>query len=291
MARSGQEHVLGGYHAADPLPSLRHRASHRAVCDLGIGCLVFRLLSPIPPSRSYPQSHPLGGVEGPRIPRALYRLEVFGNLSRFRGEGRSAPVYLATTLKDLNHLKLCPELQIEEVLCIHAFARDVYSTIFDQVAPDVAEPRSPSDSPGSSPDPCKPTTAMPSPTSGRQHFMSISLLPQVSELYAKSGSRRPIFRAQAHNPPRTSRACETAIPRVSNPKRESRRIDDVVRSRFHKTRRGYWYSEPDAAQDTRDKTPFVTHRTGLPPLAWNAGGCNFSWVSSPKGLFETQGDI
>ena len=131
-------------------------------------------------SGSYPQSHPLGGVEGPRIHRALYRLEVFCNLSRFRGEGRSAPVYLATTLKDLNHLKLCPELQIEEVLCIHAFARDVYSNIFDQVARDLVEPRNPSDPHGSSLDPCKPTydlpiskwtrpvhAAMPSPTSGR----------------------------------------------------------------------------------------------------------------------------
>ena len=118
-------------------------------------------------SGSYPQSHPLGGVEGPRIHRALYRLEVFCNLSRFRGEGRSAPVYLATTLKHLNRLNLCPALQIEEVLCIHPFARDVYSTILEQVAPDVAEPRSPSDPPGSSPDPCKPTAAMPSPTSGR----------------------------------------------------------------------------------------------------------------------------
>ncbi len=45
-------------------------------------------------------------------------------------------------------------------------------------------------------------------------------------------------------------------------------MDDAVRSSVQETRRGFWYSEEDAAQDWRDKTPFVTDTPDRPPLAW-----------------------
>ena len=45
-------------------------------------------------------------------------------------------------------------------------------------------------------------------------------------------------------------------------------IDDAVRFTVQQTRRGGWYSEEDAAQDRRVKTPFVIDRPDMPPLAW-----------------------
>lgn len=45
-------------------------------------------------------------------------------------------------------------------------------------------------------------------------------------------------------------------------------IDDAVDDGPQATRREEWYSEEDAAQDRRDKTPFGTDTPDLPPLAW-----------------------
>ena len=88
-------------------------------------------------------SYPLSGTERRRIQRALYNLQVFCNLCGSRGEGRSAPVFIRTPLDRLRVLCLLPAWQIEEVLCIDSFARDVYGAAFYQVAWDLDEERNP----------------------------------------------------------------------------------------------------------------------------------------------------
>ncbi len=45
-------------------------------------------------------------------------------------------------------------------------------------------------------------------------------------------------------------------------------IDEAVRDLNQEIRRERWYSEHDAAQDRREKTPFVKDTPDLPPLAW-----------------------
>jgi hypothetical protein len=46
-------------------------------------------------------------------------------------------------------------------------------------------------------------------------------------------------------------------------------IDDIIiSSDYQETRRQLWYSEHDAAQDRKEKTPFDKDSLDLPPLAW-----------------------
>jgi hypothetical protein len=92
---------------------------------------------------SSPTSYPLSGTERRRIQRALYNLQVFCNLCGSRGEGRSAPVFIGDPVDRLCVLCLLPAWQIEEILCIDSFARDVYGAAFYQVAWDLNEKRNP----------------------------------------------------------------------------------------------------------------------------------------------------
>ena len=92
---------------------------------------------------SSPKTHPLSSTERQRIQRALYRLQVFCNLCGSRGKGHSAPVYIENPVDRLRVLSLFPAWQIEEILCIHEFAKDICGGIFYQVAWDLDELRNP----------------------------------------------------------------------------------------------------------------------------------------------------
>lgn len=92
---------------------------------------------------SSPETSPLSGIERRRIQRALYRYEVFCNVCGSRGEGRSAPRYIREHAQRLRILSLFPAWQIEDILCIHEFGKDIYGGIFDQVAWDLDEERNP----------------------------------------------------------------------------------------------------------------------------------------------------
>ena len=113
-------------------------------------------------SGTSPQSHPQSEVERRRIQRALYRLEVFCNLCGFRGEGRSAPVYIGTSIERLYVLNIFPAWQIEEILCVHAFAQHSYSVIFEQIDWDLDGPRQPGHI-------SVQDLSLPSPPTGRKH--------------------------------------------------------------------------------------------------------------------------
>jgi hypothetical protein len=90
---------------------------------------------------SSPESHPLSDTERRRIQRALYRMQVFCNVCGSRGRGRSAGPHIGTPLDRIRILCLYPAWQIEEVLCIHEFAKEVYGGVFDRVAWDLNERR------------------------------------------------------------------------------------------------------------------------------------------------------
>lgn len=92
---------------------------------------------------SSPTSDPLSGTERRRIQRGLYNLQVFCNLCGSRGEGRSVPVFIRDPVDRLRILCLLPAWQIEEILCVDSFARDVYGAAFYQVAWDLDEERNP----------------------------------------------------------------------------------------------------------------------------------------------------
>lgn len=92
---------------------------------------------------SSPETHSLSSTERQRIQRALYRLQVFCNLCGSRGKGHSAPVYIENPVDRLRVLSLFPAWQIEEILCIHEFAKDICGGIFYQVAWDLDELRNP----------------------------------------------------------------------------------------------------------------------------------------------------
>jgi hypothetical protein len=67
----------------------------------------------------------------------LYRYRIYCNLCGSRGEGRSSPRRLEEPLEGLRILSLFPAWQIEEVLCIHKFGKDIYGGVFHHVTDDL----------------------------------------------------------------------------------------------------------------------------------------------------------
>ncbi|KAH6847594.1 hypothetical protein B0I37DRAFT_375424 [Chaetomium sp. MPI-CAGE-AT-0009] len=94
-------------------------------------------------SSSPENRYPLSGTERRRVQRALYRLQIYCNVCGSRGEGGSAPPHIGDCIDRLRILGLFPAWQIEEVLCIHEFAKDIYGGVFYQVAWDLDEARNP----------------------------------------------------------------------------------------------------------------------------------------------------
>lgn len=98
------------------------------------------------------EEDPLSDTERRRIQRGFYRFQVFCNVCGFRGKGQSAEECIGgwESVDCLRVLSLFPAWQIEEILCVHAFVKDVYGGVFDQVAWDLDEERNPRyrDAPG-----------------------------------------------------------------------------------------------------------------------------------------------
>jgi hypothetical protein len=92
---------------------------------------------------SSPEKWPLSGTERRRIQRALYHYQIYCNVCGSRGEGRSSQHHIEQPLQCLRVLSVFPGWQVEEVLCIHEFAKDTYGGVFDRVAWDLDEIRNP----------------------------------------------------------------------------------------------------------------------------------------------------
>lgn len=90
---------------------------------------------------SSPEAKPLSQTERRRIQRGLYHLEIVCNVCGSKGEGRSKPDRIEGNVARLKVLALFPGWQVEELLCVHAFAQDKYSSVFHQVAWDLNEER------------------------------------------------------------------------------------------------------------------------------------------------------
>ncbi|KAH6842373.1 hypothetical protein B0I37DRAFT_381771 [Chaetomium sp. MPI-CAGE-AT-0009] len=200
---------------------------------------------------SSPASYPLSGAERRRIQRALYHFQVFCNLCGSRGEGRSTPVHIRDPVDRLRILCLFPAWQIEEILCINAFAWDVYGAAFYEVAWDLDEERNPK----------------------YRHIDMTSvqedlLLFLSPDIYINEGSLEAMLR---HGLTLLSSVTQTTDHEELGDHRDSifgDWIDDALDYTNQDTRRENWFSEEDAAQDRRDKMPFRTDTPYLPPLAW-----------------------
>ncbi len=233
---------------------------------------------------SAPETCPLSVTERQRIQRGLYRLQVFCNLCGSRGEGQSAPAYIETNLDRVRVLSLFPAWQVEEVLCVHAFAKDVYGGVFDRVDWDLNEERNPrylhvditsvneSLLLFSSPGGCKPRL---------QAFYRLTLDADFSCLAINFMSLDTVLRQglpllsailKITDHEELVQAVRQGIvggERVVCSAWGSDWMEEAVRHESHYARREDWYSEEDAAQDRGDKTPFGgTDTADQPPLAW-----------------------
>lgn len=86
---------------------------------------------------------PLSNTERCRIQRAMYRLQIFCNICGSLGEGRSSSQRIQENIDRLRVLSIFPAWEIEEILCLHRFAKDVYSNVFRRVAWDLNEDKNP----------------------------------------------------------------------------------------------------------------------------------------------------
>ncbi|KAH6838679.1 hypothetical protein B0I37DRAFT_242733 [Chaetomium sp. MPI-CAGE-AT-0009] len=206
---------------------------------------------------------PLSGIEIRRIQRALYRYEIFCNVCRSRGEGRSAPRYIRDETQRTRVLALFPAWQIEEILCIHEFAKDTYGGVFDRVAWDLDEERNP-------------RYRHIDITSVSEDLLLFSYpecyineVPLGSMLRQGLSVLSAVFNIANHD--ELVEMVRQSITIVRGNYRGglySGWIDSMVINDHQDTRRQLWYNEHDAAQDRKEKTPFDKDSPDLSPLAW-----------------------
>lgn len=98
---------------------------------------------PFPSTNGQTGQQPLSNTERCRIQRAMYRLQIFCNVCGSLGEGRSSPIRIEENIDRLRVLSLFPAWEIEEILCFHRFAEDIYGKVFRQVAWDLNEYKNP----------------------------------------------------------------------------------------------------------------------------------------------------
>lgn len=84
---------------------------------------------------------PLSDTERRRIQRAMYRLQIFCNLCG--REGRSSRHRIEDNVDRLRVLSMFPPWEVEQILCINEFAKDVYTDVFRQVAWDLNMDKNP----------------------------------------------------------------------------------------------------------------------------------------------------
>lgn len=80
---------------------------------------------------------PPSKVETLRIYRALYHLQIFCNLCGHRTDSEHSMIRITDSLDRTQLLSHFPAWRVEEMLCIHKFAMDIYDQIFHQVSCDV----------------------------------------------------------------------------------------------------------------------------------------------------------
>lgn len=102
-------------------------------------------LASLPSSSTNDQAgqQPLGDTERCRIQRAMYRLQIFCNVCGSLGEESSSRERIEDNIDRLRVLSMFPAWEIEEILCLHRFAEDIYRDILRQVAWDLNEYRNP----------------------------------------------------------------------------------------------------------------------------------------------------
>lgn len=73
----------------------------------------------------------------------MYRLQLFCSICGSRGEGASSPDRIEANVDRLRILSMFPPWDIEQILCIHEFMKDIYSQTFVRVAWDLNMEKNP----------------------------------------------------------------------------------------------------------------------------------------------------
>jgi hypothetical protein len=67
----------------------------------------------------------------------MYRLQLFCNIFGTRGEGGSSPARIENSLDRARFLSMFTPWEIEKILFVHDFVKDIYTGVFIQVACDL----------------------------------------------------------------------------------------------------------------------------------------------------------
>ncbi|ROW02476.1 hypothetical protein VMCG_06081 [Cytospora schulzeri] len=225
-------------------------------------------LASLPSSSTNDQAgqQPLSDTERCRIQRAMYRLQIFCNVCGSLGEERSSRERIEDNIDRLRVLSMFLAWEIEEILCVHRFAEDIYRDILRQVAWDFNEARNP-----------------------KYHNLDVTSVNEDLLLIHNDGTEHGYINPRSLNAvlrcglQLLSDAVEmkdheqlvmmmrSAIVSGMGEHRGSYGndwIDDTVEELVQLERRGGWYSQRDSAQDFRKKMPFNGDRLDSPPLAW-----------------------
>ncbi|KAK4097055.1 hypothetical protein N658DRAFT_500929 [Parathielavia hyrcaniae] len=211
-------------------------------------------------SSSPENRYPLSGTERRRIQRALYRLQIYCNVCGSRGERLSASSPLTGSVDRLRVLGVFLAWQIEEVLCIHEFAKDIYGGLLHRVAWDLDEARNPKYSHLSL-------------WEVREELLVLSGEPEQYKIRQRSLDSMLCQGLTVLSAVLETTAHEELVELVRQsillrPDYGFDWIDDDTTENYQEYRRQDWYSAEDAAQDRRDKISFGIDTPDLPSLAW-----------------------
>lgn len=234
---------------------------------------------------SSPEKWPLSGTETRRIQRGLCRYQLFCNLCSSHQEGRARPCYIRDHVQRLGILCFFPAWQVEEILCIQAFAKDTYGGVFHQVAWDLDEKRNPR---YQHIDRASVNEDLLFCSGVKERKFNISLLfrwrdiiRQIPTFYLEIDRNSleymlrlglPVLSAifKSANHEELVQLVRRSIESFSRPKTGDMPyygwMDEAVDQQH--VRREMWYSEHDLAQDWREKTPFDKDGLDQPPLGW-----------------------
>ncbi|KAK3385987.1 hypothetical protein B0H63DRAFT_473990 [Podospora didyma] len=299
--RKEEEHVLVRRLSLDDLVQMSR--FHTSVVEPLVDHYAAWALPVIPYASPACISSPLSQTERRRIQRGIYRLQVHCNMCGSQGEGRSSPCFIQDPEEGTRVLASFPGYETEEMLCIHAFALDKYTSVFRQVAWDLNEIRNPEykdvvmtavnddmilfpRSPGQyhklgwAAPPIPPSTdAEPDinrPSLNALLYQGPTLLSTVCSIEANHKKlvetvRTGILAGMTH---RDRYSNDWLGMEVSQAAQEIRRDDPEL------------YNAYDEAYDNKVKTPFVFDSIDAPPrvwvVMWSGESCNLygDWVPS-----------
>ncbi|ROV92313.1 hypothetical protein VSDG_07262 [Cytospora chrysosperma] len=225
-------------------------------------------LASLPSSSTNDQAgqQPLSDTERCRIQRAMYRLQIFCNVCGSLGEERSSRERIEDDIDRLRVLSMFPAWEIEEIMCLHRFAEDIYRDIFRQVAWDLNEARNPKyknvDMTSVNED------LLLTGNDGTEHgYISQHSLNAV----LRCGLQLLSDTVKTKDHEQLVMMTRSAIISGMGEHRGyygNDWIDDAVEELVQMERRERWYSHCDSAQDLRQKMIFDGDRLDSPPLAW-----------------------